>query len=206
LKFIIKNLSTERGITLVEIIVVILIIALFSMILISDFPKIQRQSALSRVTYKLAQDLRKAQDLGLSGVLIKDSQNNPIMAVGYGVYINLDQSTTKYIIYADVKTDSIANAYSGNFSTPLFCSSTASPASDCVIEIIDVSKEDSSLSIKPFTNIDGNSTSINFSPPDPTITIANLVSSSSQIAITLGNTDGATRKVWVNTSGLINVQ
>ena len=62
----------ERGITLVEVVVVIFIVALFTIILISDFPKMLRQLALSRVSYNFAQDLRKAQDLGLSGIALKD--------------------------------------------------------------------------------------------------------------------------------------
>ena len=202
MKFPTKNLS--RGITLIELIIVIFIIAYFSIILISDFPKMLRQFALSRVTYKLAQDLRKSEDLGLSGVPINDQNNNPIAIKGYGIYINLAESTTKYIIYADVDGN---QKYSGDFSTHL-CSDQINPKSDCPIEkIIDISNENPSLSIKePITNISEDLTSINFSPPNPTVRIDNINPSSSSVGITIGNTDGLERTIQVNTSGLISVQ
>ena len=64
--------SKERGITLIEVIVVMVIVTMFSMILIADFPKILRQFAISRASYKLSQDIRRTEDLGLSGVQIGD--------------------------------------------------------------------------------------------------------------------------------------
>jgi len=199
--------ESGAGITLVEIAVVIFIVALFSTIMISDFPKIQRQFALSRVTYKLSQDLRRTQDLGLSGVRVNDSDENPITVKGYGIYVNLNQSTKQYIIYADVATIGVADQkYNGNFSTSL-CSSQTSPTSDCVIEeIIDISKENPSLYIKSIkiNNVSFTFTSINFTPPGPIINIDNL-SSGNSVGIELSN-GSATRTVWVNTSGLIEVQ
>jgi len=79
---------SEKGITLVEILVVIFIIAALLTILVSDFPKIQRQFALSRATYKFAQDLRKAQDMALSGEEIKKPDGTIISVKGYGIYID----------------------------------------------------------------------------------------------------------------------
>ena len=202
IKFKIKNSS--GGITLIEIVVVIFIIALFSMILISDFPKIQRQFALSRVTYKLAQDLRKTQDLGLSGVQIKDSQGNPIAAKGYGIYISTPP-TEQYVIYADRGNNP---NYKYDNSSSQLCSDNTEPESDCILETIDVSKENPDLKIKNIENIIGSYVSINFRPPDPIVDIDTLSSSSSKIGIVLGlsSDSSAIRKVWVNTSGLINVQ
>jgi type II secretory pathway pseudopilin PulG len=97
----VKNINSA-GITLVEIIVVIFIIALFSAIVIADFPTIQKHFALSRASYQLAQDLRKIQDLGLSGVQTKDMIGNTISVQGYGIYINTSQSREQYVMYADV--------------------------------------------------------------------------------------------------------
>ena len=207
---LIKNLklkiSNFRGITLIEVVVVIFIISLFSMILISDFPKIQRQFALSRVAYKLAQDLRKTQDLALSGVIIKDQNGSSIAIKGYGIYVNLMQSTTQYLIYADVTPGD--RKYIGNFSTSL-CSQSVAQTSDCPIEIIDVSKENSDLYIKDIKNVIGNNGyGVNFSPPNPKIDINTLSLGKSEIGIVLGlrSDSSAIRTVWTNTSGLINVQ
>jgi len=218
-KFQISNL--EEGITLIEIIVVIFIIALFSSIIIANFPEILRQYALSKVTYKLAQDLRKTEDLGLSGVTSADANKQSIAVKGYGIYINLSQPSTQYIIYADV-ADANGNSdqeYSGN--TPYtICSAVNQEADrvrelDCAMEPpIDVSNDNSSLYIKDIknsngSNIAGSSISINFMPPNPNIKIIdNQGTTYTQIGIVLGLSSGSssTRTVWVNTSGLINVQ
>lgn len=214
-----KNNRKERssGITLVEVAVTVFIISLFTLIIISDFPKIQRQFALSRVTYKLAQDLRKTQDLGLSGVSIDDKNGDEIAVKGYGVYINLLNSSVEYVVYADVNGD---QEYNDDFSY-LLCEQVdqsgdgSDLASDCVVEVVDVSKENLSLYIKSFENIypAASVTSINFSPPNPTTTIDNLIAESlppddSRVGIILGlrTDDSAVRTVWANTSGLIEIQ
>ena len=210
------KISNSQGITLIEIVVVIFITVLFFLILISDFPKIQRQFALSRVAYELAQDLRKTQDLGLSGVQLIDKNGQPISIKGYGVYVNLvAQFKTQYIIYADVNGD---QKYSSDLTFPL-CDeadqTSGQLVSDCVIKIIDIKDSNNggnpNLYIKQINNINNPSigfTSINFSPPNPTIKIDNLNSGQSgiEIVLELSADASASRKVLVNTSGLINVQ
>jgi len=208
----------EKGITLIEIVVVIVIITIFTTILIVNFPNMQRQFALSRVAYKLAQDLRRAQDFGLSGVLTTDGAGNDITVAGYGVYVNPNQSatTTQYIIYADVPDGDPTHdqTYNGcqNYQSCL-CGSETAPASDCVVEIIDISKDNPSLYIKRVDNIENTSigTSINFSPPNPTTTVSNICLSCAdytRVGIVLGLTSGSssTRTVWVSTTGLVSVQ
>lgn len=192
-----KNYS--NGITLVEIVVVVFIIALFSTILISNFPKIERQFALSRATYKLAQDLRKTEDLGLSGLQTKN-----YLVKGYGIYVSLsDQFPKKYVIYADIDGD---QKYNG--SQPYsYCEDGNNLQQDCVLEAIDVSQSDPSVYIKNIQNINigTNYISINFNPPD--VTNIDNISQGSAIGIVLGlKTDSNTRTVWVNKSGLIWVQ
>jgi len=211
------NIKDNEGITLIEIVVVISIMMLFSIILISDFPKMQKQFALSRATYKLAQDLRKTEDLSLSGVQTYDKNKTEIVVRGYGVYIS-NTPTSEYIIYADVPLDpTYPNSpsdqkYSGG--TPyVYCNTidqTSRPRKeDCVIEKIDISNVSNgghpSLEISKIDNIISTSTSINFSPPDPTIKINNLSPSKSEVGINLSN-GLSNRRVSVNTSGLIDVQ
>jgi len=201
----------EKGVTLIEIIVVIFLVALFSTIVISDFPKIQRQYALSRATYKLAQDFRKTQDMGLSGVRIKDASGNLVSVKGYGIYFNLGQSATKYLIYADVNPGN--QKFDGSLSTPPpLCSAQTSPTADCLIEeVIDVSQQNPRLYIKRIYNVVDpitGFTSVNFNPPGPTMTIDNIYFGNSPIGIVLGLTadNSSSRTVWVNVAGLINVQ
>jgi type II secretory pathway pseudopilin PulG len=196
-KFI-YNLKKEQGTTLIELLVVIFIIVLLSMILVSNFPEIQRQLALSRVTYKLAQDLRRAEDLALSGVKTSDSAGNLIEeAKGYGVYVEPGLQPTQYIIYAD-KDGSLD--YGGL-------------QSDSIIEVVDISENNPSLFIAGTYidngNITDNDVSINFNPPNPTTTITSGgdICANCSVGITLGlKTGPATRTVLVNTSGAISVK
>jgi len=193
----------EKGITLVEIIIAILIVTLFSAILISDFPRILKQFALSRATYKLAQDLRKTQDFGLSGVKTSDNQEELIIAKGYGVYFNLSNDT-EYIIYAD-RGENPDFRYNG---IGQFCIDNDQKDIDCILESIDISKENPDLFISGINNIDSNYTSINFVPPNPTTEIENISYGNFRIGIVLGLRfePSRTRTVWVNKSGLIQIK
>ena len=205
----IKNLKLETrnrrsGVTLVEIIVVVFVIGLFTMILVSDFPQIQKRYALFNTAYRLSQDMRVAQDLGLSGITIYDVNKVAIAAKGYGIYINLSQSNKQYVIYADVDG---SQEYNGGANYPL-CGSLSGPQTDCVINMIDLSKTSPYLYIKGLNNISGAYTSVNFSPPGPIIKIGNLNSGQSSIGIELGLTSDVSllRRILVNTSGLIETQ
>ena len=209
------NKNSSDGITLIELIIVIFVIGMLTMILVSDFPKIQRQYALSSATYKLSQDLRKTEDMGLSGVPINDQNATPIAVKGYGIYFNRTQSPTKYLIYADVAAGPLAKQYDGDFTT-LCSNETGNVISDCIIETVDISNVsqggNSSLSISNITDYNGgnsyinNGVSINFNPPNPTTTITtNPILNGSIIKINLFN-GLTTRTVEVNISGLINVQ
>ncbi len=198
----------ERGTTLVEIIVVIFIIAVFSSILVSNLPQILRQFALSRSIHSLSQNLRKVQDLGLSGVLIIQSEEgepDQIEAKGYGVYFNLAGSN-QYIIYAD-RGDTPDYQYDGSSQ---MCGEDINPEADCILEIIDVTEENSDLYIKEIENISSgfNSVSINFAPPNPSIVINNLSTNKKEVGIILGlkSDPSLSRSAWINISGLIRIE
>jgi len=205
--------------TLIELIVVIFLIALFSTIIVANFPVIQRNFAISRAAYKLAQDLRSAEDLGLSGVKIKDSQGNVIQASGYGVYVDVFTSRTIYLIYADVKPSdtTLGNSkYDGNLTSTTLCSNVNQNTNgtrkiDCIIQIIDISKENPGAMLGgSLTGVNGTHTSINFSPPNPYVTIdgldSSLLSNGVTIPLTLSSDAKITRSVNINTSGLIEIK
>jgi len=188
----IKNSSKSSGITLIEILVVIFIIVLFSSILVNDFPKIRRQFALTRVAYKMAQDLRRAQDMGLSGQQLKDAGGNVISIKSYGIYINFSSlGNKKYIIYADIDNNQ------------QYASDT-----DSIIETIDFSQTDPGIVIKTITNPeDVQQIDINFKPPNPTIKITNLSSGvRAQIIFALESNLSTMKTTSVNTSGLIETK
>ena len=216
----IKN--QERGITLVELIVVIFIIAIFTTIAIADFPNIQRRYALSRAAYKLAQDFRKTEDFGLSGVAVGNSS----ITEGYGIYFDLGNKVDdtipvnkQYTIYADTCPNPVGDAgpdykYTTGNSTDPACISYGNH--DYTVETIDISKEDPGVYIKEIDdnfNTSGiNSASINFTPPSPKITITTTttppVSNQKSISIVLGldADNSVTRTISINMDGLIEVK
>ncbi|TSC95045.1 MAG: hypothetical protein CEN87_57 [Parcubacteria group bacterium Licking1014_1] len=183
--------NSERGVTLVEIIVVVFIVALFSTIMFNDFPKIKQQFALSRTAYKFAQDLRAARDLGMSGVRVLDEQGDPVQAKGYGVFIDLMAvgGDKKYIIYADLNND---QQYTSGIE-------------DYIIETINL---DGSVFIKEIGNIKNQNVSINFKPPNPNIAITELEDNSARVKIVFAVeiNDAITREVYANISGLIEMK
>jgi prepilin-type N-terminal cleavage/methylation domain-containing protein len=199
-----KRASSEKGITLIEMLIVIFIIALLSGILMVDFPKIKRQFALTRAVYRMNQDLRKIQDMGFSG-----EQLEGISPKGYGIYINLDDANLgnkKYIMYADVDDD---QKYTEQ--TEVICSAQE-PNKDCVIEEIDFSQVEVGVFINTIENTtNGRWVDINFKPPNPTTTITNLATVPSGInrvlvIFTLDSDSSKTRIISINTSGLIELK
>lgn len=185
----------NKGITLVEVIVVVFIVTLFSAILISDFPKIRRQFALSRATYKLTQDLRKAQDMGLSGQF-KTTDGTVLDATGYGVFIDLRSGENKkYIIYADIDD--------GSGGDQQYTSTQ-----DYILETVDLNEAEKGVIIKLLENTLSQQVSVNFRPPNPNINISNLQPNAISVKIDLGLAadSTATRTVSVNNAGLIEMQ
>jgi type II secretory pathway pseudopilin PulG len=224
-KFFPNIKNSEKGITLVELVVVTCVIAIFTVIAVSNFPEIQRQYALSRVTYKLAQDFRSTEDWGLSGVLLKNDSGELITKVkGYGIYIDKSGSDKQYLLYADIGTVSFpnGNAYYDNPVTPVLCSGyntgLGGDTGDCILGFgpIDISNENVNLKINSvLATTDGtsyvpnnNPLSINFQPPNPDVIINNSGANSFvgvKIVLELSNS-GTTKTVLVNKYGLINVQ
>jgi len=212
----------SKGSTLVEIIVSISIISAFSLIVVADFPRIKRQFAVSRATYAVAQDIRKAEDLGLSGAQLTDSGGDPIQTNGYGFYINLLENSQQYIIYADTNSGE-DEMYSGSSGT---CDQEIGANEDCIVERINVTETEDEAYIKgiydantcDFNNIASCESdkrywiSINFMPPNPKINIITDLTeegeSESKIGIVVGMMadNNLQRVIFVNSTGLIYVQ
>lgn len=193
----IKNLKVKikgfkKGVTLIEILVVLFIISIFSSILIIDFPKLKNQLALNRAVYKLSGDLKKVQDLGGSGFLLVNSDGQAISVKGYGIYINTYSGGNKnYIMYADVNGD---EQYNTEF--------------DYIMENINLDSVSEGTIIKGISNANSFGLSINFKAPNFSIKISDLAKDKDGVEIifaTESNQD-KTRTVYVNKLGLIEVR
>lgn len=208
----INNLKkNKKGVTLIEVVFVVFVVGLFSMIMISNFPVIQKRFALSRVAYKMAQDVRRTQNFGTSGANTLDFNGDAIAVQGYGIYTYVNTIapfTSKYIIYADVDGNYEYSGFQPYESN--YCADMSAPSTDCVVEVIDIEKNNPGMNIyiKELVNTAGNpDVSINFAPPTPVININSLLSYRKEIGIVLGITsDDLTKTVFVNRAGLVSVQ
>lgn len=182
----------EKGFTMVELLVVILIIAIFPTIVISNFPKIKLQFTLSRVSYKFAQDIRRAQDMALSSAQYKDSFGMPKAIDGYGVYADITSlGNKKYIIYAD--------AQPGNQQYD---------ALDYLVETIDFSSTEPGVIIKEIGDVFNNKVSINLNSSNLDTKITQLKKNQNNVNVVfaLKSDVTSTRNVSVNKSGLVEVK
>src|SRR3989344_643467 len=136
----------QQGYTIIELIVVIAVVAIFMVIVISNFPKFKLQLSLSRVTYAFEQNVRRAQDMALSQVQYRDSGGNLQEVSGYGVYVDIGSlGNKKYIIYADRAP--------GNQQYD---------ALDYLVDTIDFSSNEPGVIIKQINNVVSNKVIVNF--------------------------------------------
>ncbi len=170
----------ESGLTLTEILVTIAIIIILSGLIMANSGAGQSQLALSRSANKLAQDVRRAQEMAMSAEKCPTGTGCAgQIPPGYGIY--LIQGGENYLLYADTNPGEI---YDGG---------------DAGIETIPLEK---GIYIK---GLGPASTSINFKPPDPKINITGSVNEVF-IVIALKADQTKTRTIRVNKAGLISVE
>ena len=146
----------EKGFTLIELLIVISIaLLLFGSILV-DFKGGEDSLSLQRSADALAQNIRKASTMAMSGQ--EFGVPSKIQKGGYGIYLDTDEANNKgYVLYGNENADETAY--------------TTSPQSNH-IDDIDLEK---GVKIKEM-KLDGTVTdyaSINFQAPDPIVSISN---------------------------------
>jgi prepilin-type N-terminal cleavage/methylation domain-containing protein len=185
----------SKGFTLIELLVVFTIIILLPAIVISNFPQIKNQFALSRVVYKVSQDIRMVQNMALSSVPYKDSFGKLQSVGGYGIYINTNAlGNKKYVLYADNNDGGSGNQQYDSL--------------DHIVGTVDFRSSEPGVIIKEIDNAYGDGASINFSSPDANTNITNLNQGQHGINIVfaLEGDLAKTRMISINTSGLIEVK
>lgn len=188
-----RNETTKGGFTLIELLVVTSVIVILSGIILVNYRTGQRQFALQRSAYKLAQDIRRAQEMAMSARECSPPPSScpsgsGVPAGGYGFYIKKTE-VNSYKIYADSGDSPGAEKYTSGEE----------------IETIYLEK---GVYIKDFNPLAANF-SINFKPPDPTIKIKKADENGSdevKITIALEADSSKTKTITVNTAGLIEVE
>src|SRR3989344_4741550 len=184
-------MKQEKGFTLIELLVVIAILTVLPLVVVSDFPRIRLQFALSRVAHTFAQDLRNTQDMALSSTDFTDQFGVPQPISGYGIFVDMAAQDKQYIIYAD--------AYPGNRQYDQL---------DFVVKTINLATDEPGVVIKDVVNTENQQASINFIPPNPDIDITQLTGLNRSVDVVFAlETDAAvTKTVSINTAGLIELK
>ena len=203
------GLKNGAGLTLIELLVVISIMMTMTAVVFVNYRPGNQQLALNRSASKLAQDIRRAQEMAMSSAEV-----NGVVPDGIGVLIALEagpppplgieKSRFKYYIYADFNED---KKFSGTIV-------------DTLIDIVDFEPGVLVQTIK----IDGimpvpatlQRHYIYFMPPDPEVTIlkrlgavaagSTEIGSWVDIILTLETDSSKTKTVVVNSAGLIYVE
>ncbi|MEA3295606.1 MAG: prepilin-type N-terminal cleavage/methylation domain-containing protein [Patescibacteria group bacterium] len=145
--FNLKFQNNSRGFTLIELLIVLGIVLLLSSSILIDFNSGGDSLSLERSAETLAQNIRKASIMTMSGQKFE----NEIPKGGYGIYLETAEPY-QYILYANKNSNKIYDV------------------EDEDVNIIDLEKGVKIKDIK----IDGSAesdTSINFKAPDPVVSI-----------------------------------
>lgn len=195
-----KKKLTQRSFTLIELFVVTSIIILLSGVVLANYRSGQGQLALQRSASKLAQDIRKAQEMAMSAKecsIDKCGGSQPIIPQGgYGVffdkYVSVGEANYDIYIYADTDGDEKKSLSDPNIETIYKESEGVYIEKEVKIKEVSVNA------------VVSDKISINFKPPDPTTSISggNLAS----ITLSLENDSTKTKSIKINKAGLIYVE
>jgi len=192
-----KTLRNNAGFTLTELLVVIFIITLLGAITFANYREGGRQMALQRSAYKLAQDIRRTQEMAIAAKECAPCGNT--IPPRYGLYI-AEPSSVSSSIFADIDNNGFYFSSDKTVETTIFESG---------VSYLDVSGN----CANPMPNPSGlRRIHITFIPPDP-ITVLNVgwspnTTTCSEITITLrfGGAGGPTKSVKINNAGMVEIQ
>ncbi len=171
----IKN--QQKAFTLIELMVVLFIVMLASGIVLASYRTSEKKYALTQASQKLISDLRRAQNMAMSGQDIQVKQYD-----GYGVY--LEEGNNFYIIYADKNNN---HAY-------------RSATADVIIETITLPQ---SVKIQSVSTL-SKKMDVCFQPPDPTTYLESKSQAGDSVTVTL-QTEGASlnKIITITSAGLV---
>lgn len=170
-----SHFGQGAGFTLMELLVVMFIISLLSALVLAGYRGGQKKYALAQAEQRLISDLRRAQNMAITGTGIVQG-----MYFGYGLYVSRNFSRTSYELYGDKDND---NRYDSNES----------------IERVDLPQGIRIRSHTPGWRVD-----VFFRPPEPITYINQIDTPGRSGRITLEVEDTSfTKTVTITTAGLI---
>jgi prepilin-type N-terminal cleavage/methylation domain-containing protein len=184
--------TNNRGMTLIELIVSISIVALISGTVLANFRSGERTNNLNVAAQKLASDIRQVQNYTMS---LKE-HNGTTPPGGWGVYFDkTGLNGDHYYVFADTDSDHL-------------CHAPFAPCTDIdgdYYAYIDLPKGVKIEDLKS-GNIPRDSLQASFEPPTPTVYLCyDEFCDSEGIEIILGS-NGKTKTIVINKFGLIEVK
>jgi len=196
---------SQKAFTLLEITVVVAIIGLLAAIVLANYRGGEKQSALLRSTHRLAQDLRRAEEMAISSQKTSPEFGEEVFPRGgYGIYFEIDPAAPKgyhIILFADCDQEGDYDDW-GSFT----CAEATSGPGNSRDETIEAITLEEGIKIKKL-QVDSfpvDFLPITFTPPDPTVTIAE--GNEAAITLCLKDNENITRTITVNKAGLIDTQ
>lgn len=184
---IFKNYKNKTGVTLIELLVVFFIILLLSAIVLLNYDAMSSKFALERSAQKLAQSIRKAQEMAMSA----KEWEGEIPKGGYGIHLGKIFYPSG-ILYADKNGDEQYDATNDKIVGTISLESG--------VKVYRWDTEENLLAID-----------INFKPPAPTVKITELglygpeIKDSTTITIALSSDITETRTINVNKAGRVEI-
>lgn len=174
-------MKKQKGMTIIEMMVVFVIIAILLSMVFINYRQIQRRTVLDSAAYKLASDIRSQESN--AGLNDNNCSGVPGYKYGYGLHFSTKTSTSKksYFLFPDCDGDGSYQAGSGR---EIFFSSD--------VELESVTNEN-------LTGFD-----IVFNPPGPLIV---MTSSPEEVWITIHliSDPSAKKVIKVNKVGMIDI-
>lgn len=183
------------GFTIIELIVVITIISLLSLLMLANYNQGNKKLSLELQAYKIASDIRQAQENSLGAVQVPSFSYSQVC--GYGIYF--DVGSNSYALFADTNPAPSNCGYLYDSSDQKLATIYAN--SDFFIKSITAYNNNIPTSVSKI--------GIVFIPPNPATKIKSGGSGDdySQAVIVVGSASAPdTMAVIINKAGLIYVQ
>ncbi|MCX6760597.1 MAG: type II secretion system protein [Candidatus Nealsonbacteria bacterium] len=187
-----------KSFTLIEILVVISLISILTIFVVPNFHLANSRIAVERAAYKLARDIRNAEEMSVSSRKTSFSKFNSTLFPSGGYGLSFTGSVNSYILFADCNNDGKYDETSGAPSCAV-----AGPGSTYPEKIEEIFLEPGIVIKKPSSHI---LDSITFFPPDPLIVMKPNPNSNPGIELTSTIDSSKSVVVSVNEAGLIEIK
>ena len=190
----------NKAFTLLELTVVAAIISLLILIILPNYRQEEKQSALLRSTHKLAQDLRRTEEMAISAQKTPLEFGEVIPKGGYGFYFEINDALPKgyrIVLFADGDGEKDFDSW-GSFT----CAEAApGPGNSCNETMEEVALEEG-IKVKNLSPL--SPLTLTFKPPEPEISISG--GDIATITLSLKDNPAITRTITVNKAGLIETK